>query len=186
MAKKRARNVYPEFDRMVFDVAHALVGMSAKEVAEKAGISINTVYNIRKGPKFGGTRYPRGLTLQRMLQAAGRKFIIIDETSNSAQKYAFNAPNDVMPKEPDGRKKQKTASGKKLTKLEIVSKNGSPKVTVTPIKSKTKAKGTRPRLAAKVSPEVTGTASTVNKLMANSAMPIWPVNESAIPVRRAK
>lgn len=73
-SKKKARAdkpKYPELDRMVFDVIHELAGIAATELAEKSFLSASTISKIRRGPANGGTRYPRGITLQELARLAG-------------------------------------------------------------------------------------------------------------------
>lgn len=52
------RPVRPEYDRAVFEVLHALAGVPATQIAKKTWVSAGTISKWRRGPKFGGTRYP--------------------------------------------------------------------------------------------------------------------------------
>lgn len=77
MAKKYNRKPLPEFDRAIIDVVAAIKGISASEIMRrtKGQVSDRTVNNLRKGPKNGGTKWPRHYTLTRILNSVGMKFV---------------------------------------------------------------------------------------------------------------
>lgn len=83
IAKKKLKKIKPtRYDAAVFDVLHAVSRFSDKELAEKSGLTATTVRNLRNGPKYGGTRFPRHLTFTRLLEVAGKTYVIRDIGSN--------------------------------------------------------------------------------------------------------
>lgn len=164
--------IHPAYDRTVFDILHAAKGIPAKEIAEKTFISVQTIYNMRKGPKFGGTRYPRMLTMTAIAKAIGLEFILVKADSNSAKQESINAPADSWPK-PVPRKK------KKLTKLEVVSDNESLQIGIEPVK-RSKAKGKKPeKQPAKLK------KGKATKALRNSKVIAFPTAKSDIPLKKA-
>lgn len=63
--------LYPKYDQLVFDIIHDLAGIPAERLAKESYLSGQTIRNIRKGPGKGGTRYPRGTTVQELARLAG-------------------------------------------------------------------------------------------------------------------
>jgi hypothetical protein len=82
MAKKKTmiKKPLPLYDRTVFDIIDAIRGVSATEIMRrtKGQVSDRTVNNLRRGPKNGGTKWPRHYTVMRMLHAVGCEFTITD------------------------------------------------------------------------------------------------------------
>lgn len=68
----------PEYDRAVFEVLHAIRDRSSVDVAREAGISDQTVRKLRWGPKYGGTRRPTHMTLDRLARVAGLAYKLVD------------------------------------------------------------------------------------------------------------
>ena len=65
----------PEWDRMLFEVLHALRDRTNAAIARESGyLSATTIGNWRKGPKNGGTRYPQHHTLAAAAKVAGFTF----------------------------------------------------------------------------------------------------------------
>lgn len=80
---KKIKKIKPTiYDAAVFDVLHALANFSDKELADKSGLCRVTVRNLRNGPKYGGTRFPRHITFTRLLEVAGKTYVIRDIGSN--------------------------------------------------------------------------------------------------------
>lgn len=71
--RKWKKAVKPEFDREVFTILRMikLSGKSDKELSLESSIAVSTIRKMRIGYKYGGTRYPRSITLQLLAQAAG-------------------------------------------------------------------------------------------------------------------
>jgi hypothetical protein len=69
----------PEYDRTVFEVLHALAGISNADLARETYISATTFANWRKGPKFGGTRWPQHHNLVEAARVAGLVFELRDK-----------------------------------------------------------------------------------------------------------
>lgn len=71
--KTYTRIVKPDHDREVFTVLRMVreSGESDKEICEQAGISPTTLKKWRLGYQNGGTRYPTGINLALVAQAAG-------------------------------------------------------------------------------------------------------------------
>lgn len=82
MSKKKTmiKKPLPEFDRAVNDIIQAIRGIPATEIMRrtKGQVSDRTVHNLRKGPRNGGTKWPRHYTVTRMLNAVGLEFSITD------------------------------------------------------------------------------------------------------------
>lgn len=87
-SKPRKRQVLPgdvHRDAVVFDVLHAVRGFTDKELAEKSSTLDNkplnrtTVRRLRLGAWRGGTRFPRLLTIEKILKAARKRLVIRDE-----------------------------------------------------------------------------------------------------------
>lgn len=67
----------PERDRMLFEVLHALKGLSPKEVAAKTWVSPQTIRKWRMPLDRGGVRYPRHTTLAAVARTAGLEFRLV-------------------------------------------------------------------------------------------------------------
>lgn len=72
----------PSRDEEVFKVLHLVHQYSASEIARNSCVSAQTVRNARKGPKFGGTRYPRHITLRAIAAVGGYEFRLLPQGSN--------------------------------------------------------------------------------------------------------
>ena len=72
-------HVRPEYDRAVFEVLHAIRGRSALSISKLCYVSPGTISKWRRGPKFGGTRYPMHHTLSAVAKVAGLKWVLIDD-----------------------------------------------------------------------------------------------------------
>jgi hypothetical protein len=70
------------FDKDIFDVLHALKSFTDEELAKEAKVEKITIRRLRNGPKYGGTRFPRHTTYQRLLRVAKKHFVIRDLGSN--------------------------------------------------------------------------------------------------------
>lgn len=82
----------PSEDVAVFTVLHQLVGVSATEVSrlayqaaknnpqEFASVSPATIRRWRRGPKYGGTRYPSHLLLKTVAAIAGLELKLVKKT----------------------------------------------------------------------------------------------------------
>lgn len=77
--KSKSKVRRPEYDRTVFEVLHAIAGRKASEVASKTYVSASTIAKWRKGPKYGGTRYPQHHTLAAVAKVAGLRFSLVDK-----------------------------------------------------------------------------------------------------------
>lgn len=73
------RPVRPEYDRAVFEVFHALAGVPATQIAKKTWVSAGTISKWRRGPKFGGTRYPQHATMSAVAKVAGLKWVLVED-----------------------------------------------------------------------------------------------------------
>jgi glutamate dehydrogenase/leucine dehydrogenase len=75
----------PTFDREIFEVLHKCKDLSTSQLTAKTYLCRSTVHNIRKGPKNGGTRFPRSSTVDELMRAAGfrKQWVPI---SNSSRK----------------------------------------------------------------------------------------------------
>jgi hypothetical protein len=62
---------YPQYDYMIHAILNDLAGIPVKELAKETYLSAQTIRNARKGPGKGGTRYPRGTTMQELARLAG-------------------------------------------------------------------------------------------------------------------
>lgn len=75
MAVKKtwSNTIKPDHDREVFTVLRMVreSGKTDTEICRQAGISPQTLKNWRKGYLNGGTRYPSGINLSLVAQAAG-------------------------------------------------------------------------------------------------------------------
>jgi len=71
--KAYTKVVKPDHDREIFTVLRMVreSGKSDKEICEQAGISPTTLRKWRLGYQNGGTRYPTGINLALVAQAAG-------------------------------------------------------------------------------------------------------------------
>ncbi len=80
MTKLLKRKPLPEFDKAILEVVQAIKGISSAEIMKrtKGQVSDRTINNLRKGPKNGGTKWPRHYTVTRILNAVGQKFEIVD------------------------------------------------------------------------------------------------------------
>lgn len=82
--KSRRQSVDEEIDVAVFQVLHALRGLSAAKAAANAGVCTSTIYKLRRGPKYGGTRYPRFRTLRELAKSVGLSFQLVTESGRKA------------------------------------------------------------------------------------------------------
>ncbi len=82
---KRKIVIRPEYDRAVFEVLHAIRGRSAREVAAQTYVSAATISKWRRGPKYGGTRYPQHHTLCAVAKVAGLRWVLVDDDAAPRQ-----------------------------------------------------------------------------------------------------
>lgn len=75
--RKWRRRIKPDHDVDVFELLHALAGRSHSDVARSTYISPTTVSRIRKGYKYGGTRYPQHITMKGLAAAAGLEYRLV-------------------------------------------------------------------------------------------------------------
>lgn len=66
----------PERDRTIFEVLHAIKGMTAAEVARDTYVSASTIRNWRKA-NGTGTRYPQHHTLAAVARTQGLAFKLV-------------------------------------------------------------------------------------------------------------
>lgn len=87
-SKPRKQQVLPgdaHRDAVVFDVLHAVKGFTDKELAQASGridnkhLARSTIRKLRLGPRYGGTRFPRLLTIEKILSAAKKRLYVGDE-----------------------------------------------------------------------------------------------------------
>lgn len=78
------RPVRPEYDRAVFEVLHALAGVPSTQIAKKTWVSAGTISKWRRGPKFGGTRYPQHATMAAVAKVAGLKWVLVEDKAKGA------------------------------------------------------------------------------------------------------
>lgn len=83
-SKSKSRMRRPEYDRTVFAVLHAIAGRTASEIASHTYVSASTIAKWRRGPKFGGTRYPQHHTLAAVAKVAGLRFSLVDKDGREA------------------------------------------------------------------------------------------------------
>lgn len=77
--------IRPEYDRAVFEVLHAIRGRSAREIASQTYVSAGTISKWRRGPKYGGTRYPQHHTLSAVAKVAGLRWVLEEDEEASQQ-----------------------------------------------------------------------------------------------------
>ena len=64
---------FPDHDKEVFTILRMIraSGKTDKEISILSGINIKTIRRMRIGYQNGGTKYPRGITLTLLAEAAG-------------------------------------------------------------------------------------------------------------------
>lgn len=72
----------PSRDEQVFEVLHLVHNLSAAEIARNSCVCASTVHKARIGPKHGGTRYPRHMTLRAIAAVAGYEYRLVPQGSN--------------------------------------------------------------------------------------------------------
>ena len=75
--RKWKRKIKPDHDSDVFELLHALAGRTHAEVSRATYVAAGTVSKIRKGYKYGGTRYPQHMTMKGLAQAAGLEYKLV-------------------------------------------------------------------------------------------------------------
>lgn len=86
MSRIKSRPERPEYDKAVFVVLHAVKGVSATNLASQTYVSASTIAKWRRGPKFGGTRYPQHHTLAAVAAIAGLKWALVSDVRKSREK----------------------------------------------------------------------------------------------------
>jgi hypothetical protein len=86
----------PEYDKALLHVVQAIRGIPSTEIMRrtKGQVSDATVNRLRKGPREGGTKWPRHYTLERIMRSVGLKFVVaeIDTPDNKKSiEYRVNA-----------------------------------------------------------------------------------------------
>lgn len=86
----------PEYDKALFSVVQAIRGIPSTEIMRrtKGQVSDRTVNNLRRGPRDGGTKWPRHYTLDRIMRSMGLKFVIVeatDDRKSNGKEYRLNA-----------------------------------------------------------------------------------------------
>lgn len=89
------RPIRPEYDRAVFEVLHVIRGRSANSISKLTYVSPGTISKWRRGPKFGGTRYPQHHTLAAVAKVAGLKWVLVEDKAKAGK--------DVERREKSGR-----------------------------------------------------------------------------------
>lgn len=74
------RKSTPERDREIFTVMHFAADVSTAELARLSGLAYNTVANLRRPVRQGGTRNPTNRTLSAIGRACGMKRIWVEAT----------------------------------------------------------------------------------------------------------
>lgn len=92
MSKKYSRPIRPEYDRAVFEVLHAIAGRSALSVPKLTYVSASTIAKWRRGPKFGGTRYPQHHTLAAVAKVAGLRWKLVEDKPKTGKAPAAEKP----------------------------------------------------------------------------------------------
>ena len=86
MSRVKSRPERPEYDKAVFMVLHAVKGVSATKLASQTYVSASTIAKWRRGPKFGGTRYPQHHTLAAVAALAGLKWTLVSDVRRPREK----------------------------------------------------------------------------------------------------
>lgn len=79
MITKRKVLHRPERDRAIHAVLQHLRGLKPSEIANKSGVSAQTISNWRRPVAQGGVRYPQFYTLNLVAQAYGKEFRLCDK-----------------------------------------------------------------------------------------------------------
>lgn len=59
-------------DRLVFVILNMVRNVPTKKLAIASGLSESYLYSLKRGPKYGGARWPRAYTMRRILGAVGK------------------------------------------------------------------------------------------------------------------